>query len=102
MCARQGSREPCFFGGGTSKVRADESDDWLRAGRITDAELPSGSLGIPWLEAWWKNEFSFGEEKSFFSESMVNSRRVHSTRRFFTEVLANMVSMKLGGLLLRV
>lgn len=27
-CARQGSRDPCFFEGGTSKVRADESDDW--------------------------------------------------------------------------
>lgn len=73
----------------------------LLARRMIDAE-PFQGLGIPWLEAWWKNEFSSGEEKSFFSESTVNRRRVLCTRRFFTEVLADTVSMKLGGLLLRV
>ena len=58
--------------------------------------------GGPWLEAWWSNEFATGVVKSFGSELAVNRRRVLCTRRFFTEVLANTVSMKLGGLLLRV
>jgi len=58
--------------------------------------------GGPWLEAWWSNEFSSGEEKSFGSELAVDRRRVLCTRRFFTEVFSNTVSMKLGGLLLRV
>ena len=57
--------------------------------------------GGPWLEAWWSNEFSSGEEKSFGSELAVNRRRVQSTRRFFIGGVADAVSMKLGGLLLR-
>ena len=56
--------------------------------------------GGPWLEAWWSNEFSSGEGKSFGSELAVDRRRVRSTRRFFTEVFSNTVGMKLGGLLL--
>ena len=65
---------------------------------VLQAEVSGG----PWLEAWWSNEFTAGAVKSFGSELAVNSRRVLCTRRFFTEVLANAVSMKLGGLLLRV
>lgn len=43
-----------------------------------------------------------GNDKSFFSVLTVNGRGVLCTLRFFTEVLATTVSMKLGGLLLRV
>ncbi len=43
-------------------LRADESDDWHYARRMTDAGgllLGGRAAGVSWMKAWWINELSW-------------------------------------------